>query len=165
MRRQLEGTQCTIVWYVDDNKISHVNPAVVTHVIEKIEERFGNMNVTRGKEHNFLGMNFIFHENETVSVSMKLYLEEAIRDSALTINRQTASPASKGLFEVEETSPPLPKTDSEIFHSVVAKLLYVALRARPDILLAVSFLCTRVAAPTVHDQKKDNSFLSTCSVH
>jgi Reverse transcriptase (RNA-dependent DNA polymerase) len=54
----IEGTQCTIVWYVDDNKISHVNPSVVSNVISKIEERFGKMTVTRGKEQSFLGMNF-----------------------------------------------------------------------------------------------------------
>jgi hypothetical protein len=56
----IEGTpQCTIVWYVDDNKISHVNPAVVTYIIGKIEERFGKMTVTRGRDHTFLGMNFV----------------------------------------------------------------------------------------------------------
>ena len=34
----IEGTQCTVAWwYVDDNKISHVNPKVVTMIIEKIE--------------------------------------------------------------------------------------------------------------------------------
>ena len=29
----IEGTQCTVAWYVDDNKISHVNPRVVTTII------------------------------------------------------------------------------------------------------------------------------------
>ena len=33
----IDSKQCTIVWYVDDNKISHVNPNVVTNVIQKIE--------------------------------------------------------------------------------------------------------------------------------
>jgi hypothetical protein len=31
----IEGSQCTISWYVDDTKISHVNPDVVTMIIEK----------------------------------------------------------------------------------------------------------------------------------
>jgi hypothetical protein len=34
---QIEGKQCTIGWYVDDTKISHVSPAVVTSIIEKLE--------------------------------------------------------------------------------------------------------------------------------
>jgi Reverse transcriptase (RNA-dependent DNA polymerase) len=37
----INGTQCTIVLYIDDNKISHVDPNVVSEVIAKIEERFG----------------------------------------------------------------------------------------------------------------------------
>ena len=38
--------QCTIVWYVDDNKISHVESNVVTAVVKMIEKRFGTMTVT-----------------------------------------------------------------------------------------------------------------------
>ena len=50
------GKQCTIAWYVDDMKISHVDPEVVTNIIEKLEDQFEKMTVTRGKEHVFLGM-------------------------------------------------------------------------------------------------------------
>ena len=44
--KMIEGTQCTIAWYVDDNKISHVNKDVVTSAIEEIEKNFGKMTVT-----------------------------------------------------------------------------------------------------------------------
>jgi hypothetical protein len=37
---------------------------------------------------------------------------------------------------------------------VVAKLLYVSIRARPDLLLAIGFLCTRVSKSTKQDQTK-----------
>jgi hypothetical protein len=46
----------------------------------------------------------------------------------------------------------LGKTETEAFHSVMAKLLYIATRVRPDIFLAVGFVCTWVATPTKHDQ-------------
>jgi hypothetical protein len=36
----------------------------------------------------------------------------------------------------------------------MAKLLYLAKRARPDILMVISFLCTRVKAPTEEDLTK-----------
>jgi hypothetical protein len=42
----INGKQCTVAWYVDDNKISHVDSNVVTGIIEKIESRFGKMTVT-----------------------------------------------------------------------------------------------------------------------
>jgi hypothetical protein len=44
--------------------------------------------------------------------------------------------------------------EADIFHSVTAKLLYVAIRARMDILLPVGFLGTRVSKSTVDDQHK-----------
>jgi hypothetical protein len=46
----IEGTQCTIVWYFDDNKTSHIKPKVVTSIVDKIEERFGRMTVIRGNK-------------------------------------------------------------------------------------------------------------------
>ena len=49
----IDGSQCTIAWYVDDNKISHEDPDVVTRMIKVIEEEFDTMTVTRGKEHVF----------------------------------------------------------------------------------------------------------------
>jgi hypothetical protein len=42
----------------------------------------------------------------------------------------------------------------KVFHTQVAKLLYLAKRTRPDILLAVSFLTTRVQAPDQDDLNK-----------
>ena len=42
----------------------------------------------------------------------------------------------------------------EKFHSNVAKLLYLAKRGRPDILLAVNFLTTRVSCSTAEDWQK-----------
>ena len=43
----INDEQCTICWYVDDCKISHKNKEVVSQVINKIEESFGKMKVTR----------------------------------------------------------------------------------------------------------------------
>jgi len=40
------------------------------------------------------------------------------------------------------------------FHTIVAKLLYLSKRARPDILLAVSYLTTRVICATAGDVEK-----------
>jgi hypothetical protein len=45
----IDGSQCTIVWYVDNTKISHVNHEVVTSIIKLLEQRFDKMTVTREK--------------------------------------------------------------------------------------------------------------------
>jgi hypothetical protein len=150
----IEGKQCTIAWYVDDMKISHVNPCVVTDIINKLEAKFGKMTVTRGKEHMFLGMKIRYTEQRTAIITMKQYLQEAISESGLNITKKVATPARKYLFDVDETSPPLNKEEGEAFHSVVVKLLFVSLRARMDLLLAIGFLCTRVSKSTRQDQMK-----------
>jgi len=36
----INGKQCTIGWYVDDNTIGHVEDEVVDEVIEKFESKF-----------------------------------------------------------------------------------------------------------------------------
>ena len=52
--------QCTISWYVDDNKVSHVDEEVNKKLIETIYENLGNLTVSRGKKNKFLGMDIEF---------------------------------------------------------------------------------------------------------
>ena len=42
--------------------------------------------------------------------------------------------------------------DAMMFHTIVAKLLYLAKRTRPDILTVISLLCSRVQSPTFYDK-------------
>ena len=44
----INGSQCTIVWYVDDNKISNKDKDVVTKEMEMISKHFGDLSITRG---------------------------------------------------------------------------------------------------------------------
>ena len=52
----IEGKLCTISWYVDNNKVSHVDEHINTRVIEAIAEHFGELTVSRGVNHKFLIM-------------------------------------------------------------------------------------------------------------
>ena len=54
----IDGKQCTICWYVDDTKISHVDSRVVDQVIDTIEKSFGKITVTRGK--NIISLGWIY---------------------------------------------------------------------------------------------------------
>jgi hypothetical protein len=64
------------------------------------------------------------------------------------------SPAANHLFNVDQKAQKLDTSKKEFFHHVVAQLLFLCKRARPDIQTAVSFLCTRVQFPDVDDYKK-----------
>jgi hypothetical protein len=150
----VDGKQCTIVWYVDDNKISHVDSKVNTEVIQRIEERFGKMTVTRGKKHVFLGMEIEYLENGTASIDMSEYLREGIQEFPEVINSSAATPARRDMYEIDEKSKLLDPKRSAIFHSIVAKNLYVSHRGRLDVQLPIAFLCTRVSCSTEQDWKK-----------
>jgi len=152
---QIKGKQCTVAWYVDDNKISRLDDTVVTNIIEKIEAKFGKMTVTTGKHHVFLGMDITFNDHDgTVTILMKEYLKVAIADSGMDASKVAPTPAKKDLFTVDDGSEQLEKRQGGIFHSIVAKLLYVSNRARTDAQLAIAFLCTRVSCSTEQDWKK-----------
>jgi hypothetical protein len=99
-------------------------------------------------------MGIEFHENGTASIKMKDYIKEAIRDFGETITKTATWPARKALFEIDEASGALTDADRDIFHSIVAKLLYVSKRGRLDIQLAIAFLCTRVSCSTKKDWLK-----------
>ena len=75
----IKGSQCTIVWYVDSNIISHFSPYVVSSIIKIIEKKFGKLEVTRGDKHNFLGMDVNFKKNGTVERNIKDYILEAFK--------------------------------------------------------------------------------------
>ena len=50
------GNKFTIVWYVDDNKLSHVNPNVGTDILEEIKKHFVYLVILRCDTHDLLGM-------------------------------------------------------------------------------------------------------------
>jgi hypothetical protein len=63
-------------------------------------------------------------------------------------------PNKKDLFAFSKDSDVLPEREKRFFHTIVAKVLYLSRRARPDIITTVSFLCTRVQFPTKEDMMK-----------
>jgi hypothetical protein len=78
--------------------------AEVERSIHTIKERgFGEITVTRGKEHLFLGMNIDFHKDGTATIKMKDYIKEAIADFGESITREATTPAKKTLFEIDES--------------------------------------------------------------
>jgi len=118
----IDGKQCTIVWYVDDNKISHVSEKVVTNIVEgneAIEAKFGKMMVVRGKKHIFLGMDIVFNGDGTAMILMKDYLAESIVDSGMDASKTAATPARKNPFNIHEESPLLSSSKSDLFRRAI----------------------------------------------
>ena len=67
---------------------------------------------------------------------------------------KTPNLAKIDLFNVVERSRLFDECDSDVFHSVVQKLLFISKRASPDMEMSTSFLCTRVLEPTHKNKVK-----------
>ena len=72
------GHQCTVAFYVDDNKISHENPEVVSSVLKEISNHFGKLFFTCTNKYNFHCIK-IKVKDEKVCINMKQQMEEAIK--------------------------------------------------------------------------------------
>lgn len=158
--KTIDGKQCTILWHVDDMKISHVATATVTDVIAMIDERFGKeapIAISRGKTHAYLGMTLDFGKPGKVMISMYDYIEGMLKESPPDMDGYSRTPAPMNLLEVRATdgdNMKLSEEDGDAYHHMTAKLLFLCKRARPDIQTSVAFLTTRVKDPHLDDYKK-----------
>ena len=157
VNKRINGKQCTILWHVDDLKISHVDPAEIEDVISQLESRFAKtdpLSMTRGKVHEFLGMTLDFSVDGEFSIKMGDYVEKILGDVPADMEGTAVTPAKEYLFNVNEDSPKLDDATRDMFHHKVAQLLFLAKRARPDLQTGVSFLTTRVCQPDRDDYGK-----------
>ena len=73
------GSQLTVVWHVDDLKVSHKDPFEVTRFAHYLSKIYGpKLTVKRGKVHDYLGMNLDFRDNGKVKISMIPYLQRIL---------------------------------------------------------------------------------------
>ena len=109
--------------------------------------------MNRGKKHTVFGMDIEIKDDGTMSLVMHDYLVEIINTFGEDITHKAPTPASNKLFEVNLLDV-LSEKNSETFHHIVAKLLYVSKRAQADLNTTITFLCTRVSKSTVEDWEK-----------
>jgi ribosomal protein L24E len=101
-------------------------------------------------------MTFVFTTDGTVQIKMQSYIDDIISNymDSDSLRQGAATPALANLFDIDPESEILGNNDKEKFHSLVARLLYLAKRVRPDILTPIAFLATRVTKPTAEDNVK-----------
>ena len=159
--KTINGKQCTLAWYVDDNILSHIEPKVVDQVLAVIESYFPGLVVERGSQLNYLGMELDFFTPGKVKIGTVQYLksmieelEEELKEYNEDLDRKYSTPAARWIFKTDPEAKPLPEKKADIYRKFVAKLIWVEKRSRPDIEPTNSFLCTRVKAPDREDWHK-----------
>jgi hypothetical protein len=86
---------------------------------------------------------------------MKKFVTDLISHVPANMSGLANTPALSHLLQVNCQNPTLlNENTADLFHTLVAKLLYLSKHGRPDILLPVSFLCSRVKSPDQDDYRK-----------
>ena len=134
--------QCTIVWHVDDLKISHVKKNVIDGIIKCLNKKFGKespLTTTSGKVLKYLGLTLDYTKNGKVKISMYEYIKKLIEGAPEDMLGTAKMPASGHLFMISPDCEKLPKKTVQMLHHIVAKLLYLCRRTRQDIQTAIAF--------------------------
>ena len=74
---------------------------------------------------------------------MQSYIDDMISAFPNKLESKVATPASANLFNTRDEVK-LDDKQASVFHTIVAKGLFLCKRSRPDILTKIAFLTTRV---------------------
>jgi hypothetical protein len=162
----INGTQHTVVWYVDDLKSSHGLASVNDNFHDWLNKIYGNKKIgtvkaVRGKVHKYLGMTLDYSENKVIRVHMKSYIELMLKEFPCELgNKNEKYPWNENLFKNLDThNEKLENKKTEIFHTFVTKGLFLAKRGRPDIMPGIAYLSTKVRNPTINNWDKLTNLL------
>ena len=153
-RVEEDKSQTTFVLHVDDGLITAKNEVYINKVISQLKAIYGDLSIQRGKKIDYLGMTFDFEKYDgKCEVSMNGYIDDLLKFAG-KIEGVATTPATNKLFSIDAKSPLLLTSEKEYFHSLTAKVFYLAKRVRPELLTTTSFLTKRVQQPTQQDMVK-----------
>jgi hypothetical protein len=153
----VHGKQFTVVWHVDDIKMSHEEENEVTRLLTWLKSIYGeDMRLSRGRVHDYLGMTLDFTNRGEVKVTMINYLKGVINDFPDIITGMAITPATTNLSDVRPDNERkiLGEEQARAFHHSAAQLLFATTRARKYIQRTVAFLTMRVKSPDEDDWMK-----------
>ena len=155
--RIVNKAQQTIVFHVDNLKSSHIHKKVNDEFEKWLQRKYGGYKAVtahRGKKFDYLGMVLDYSEKGKVRIDMTSYVKNMLECFPVKFSKmdKARTPANENLFnQGQKQRKKLNKQQAEIFHTTVAKGLFLAKRARPDIQTTIAYLCTRVKEPDEGD--------------
>jgi len=139
-----------VILYVDDILILSGKTSDRYWVKEILEKQYQKFMISEGKRLPYLGM-MIIKTDDGFKVCMESYIQDILKYYDKMV-RECVTPTKPNPFKMDNAAKPL--VEKAKCHLLIAKLLYLGKRDRPDILLLVQYLCTRVKAPTTDDERK-----------
>ena len=155
MNMTAKGVSITVVIYVDDLLLVCTDIQVIHAVIGALKKRYGEVITAEGLIHSYLGLVIDFTEAPIVTLNQTGMIEDIITSTKIAVDTARSdgskvhlkvgpritpkTPAPAYLFNTTEGKEPLCDSFMTIFHTVVAKLIFLTNRTRAHILTAVSF--------------------------
>ena len=170
----VDGEQLTIQYHIGNCIILCKHKYVVDQFLNQLSGTFGvekELSITTGNVCDYLGMTIDFSLPGRVVFTMFGYLEDIILEAPADMRQQgdkdIPTPAIKGIFDVDKISKPLDPATSDLFHRLVAQLLFAFKREHPDLQVAIAFLCTCVCKLTQQDYRKIATVIQylECTIH
>ena len=140
-----DGTSVDIALHVDDGLATTEpeNYEQLSDLMDMLRQKFKILKVVEGDHHEYLKMSISFNRQDKVaSVHMHGHIDKILSQYDGQLLRSAVTPHTADLYTHQEAEP-LKKDAQKEFHSTVMKILYVAMRTRPDLLVVANFLTTR----------------------
>jgi hypothetical protein len=152
-RTDEEGVQLTTCLHVDDLLVTCCSDAAASRLFAVLERSYpGKVKTKPDPVVDYLGMTLDFRCKGEVKITMNNNINQILEECRMTKGRTT--PAGEHLYDIREDDARLDLDAKKTFHSIVCKVLFVAMRVKPECMTAVSFLTGRIQDPGEDDQKK-----------
>jgi hypothetical protein len=149
----VNGTSLDLFIYVDDILMSHANKIILNQEAKLLGSCFAGYNVVNDNESmKYVGLQICRNANMDIIVAMNDYVKEILLWSK--VMKKCSTPGGPMDFQQDDTPKLNSMEEIKSFHTGVAKLLFVAKRVRPDILLQVNWLCSKVKNPSEKNKKQ-----------
>ena len=130
VNKMINGHQMTVVWHVNDLKVSHIDAREVEKFIQQMEETFGKdspLTASHGQAHDYLGMTLDFHNKGEVHINMEHYIDMMLQDVPKEMEGISSMPAASHLFKINLKDLQLLGTEQKkIFMHLVMQGLYLS---------------------------------------
>jgi len=98
-------------------------------------------------------MKITYNDDGTFAINMRPYLEKTTEEFDEELI-EASTPARADLFFIDETKPRVDERRRRLFHRLVYRLIYTAIRGRRDLQTVISFLSKRHLECNEHDYAK-----------
>jgi len=138
--------RCAVCMTVDDGLCCCTYPPLFESLIIQLESRYGPLKRNNSSTAH-TGMEITHQPNGGVTLTQRRYIHRIAASFGVVHLAPVHSPSLKDLFHVRLDSPPTPR---HFYQRLVGSLVH-ALKTRDDIRKEVSYLSTKVCAPTEDD--------------